>query len=227
MLEVLIVVTGIFLGLQADAWNEARKDRLKEQEYLARLHEDVERDIENFAGTIAVTESRRDRGLLLLDALDNPDLATQDTHQFFVSLQRAAYTFIPVINDNTYNEMRGAGEFTLIRDLELRNAIASYYAFIERFRQWDFLRQEFQLDYYRHASGILTPDQYQRLIPYDPEATFTVEETLEALARIRANPDFISVIYPSTNHEMTTRNFTEFHELGVALREKIGAAIGR
>jgi hypothetical protein len=37
LLEILIVVIGIFLGLQVDGWNELRKDRVKEGVYLERL----------------------------------------------------------------------------------------------------------------------------------------------------------------------------------------------
>ena len=41
IVEVLVVVVGIFLGLQVDDWNQARENRHAEQEFLNRLHEDV------------------------------------------------------------------------------------------------------------------------------------------------------------------------------------------
>ena len=37
VLEIMIVVIGIFLGLQANDWNQARKDRALEVRYLERL----------------------------------------------------------------------------------------------------------------------------------------------------------------------------------------------
>ena len=40
-LEVLIVVVGIFIGLQVDDWNDRRKDRADERAYVARLHDDL------------------------------------------------------------------------------------------------------------------------------------------------------------------------------------------
>ena len=45
LVEVLIVVVGIFLGLQVDDWNEARKDRAEESTYLARLVDDLDASI--------------------------------------------------------------------------------------------------------------------------------------------------------------------------------------
>ena len=32
VLELVVVVVGIFLGLQVDSWNEARKDRMVEHQ---------------------------------------------------------------------------------------------------------------------------------------------------------------------------------------------------
>ena len=50
-LEVLIVVVGIFAGLQVDSWNESRKDRAKERAYLIRLEGDIGRVDFGIAGT--------------------------------------------------------------------------------------------------------------------------------------------------------------------------------
>ena len=45
ILEVLIVVVGIFFGLQVDAWNQNRKDRTAEAVYLERLRADTAANI--------------------------------------------------------------------------------------------------------------------------------------------------------------------------------------
>ena len=39
--EILIVVIGIFLGLQVTQWNEGRAERVEENRYLIRLHSEV------------------------------------------------------------------------------------------------------------------------------------------------------------------------------------------
>ena len=41
VLEFLIVVLSIFFALQANNWNEARKDRIDERRLISRLHVDV------------------------------------------------------------------------------------------------------------------------------------------------------------------------------------------
>ena len=52
-IDFLIVVVGVFLGAQASNWNEERKVRAGEREFLMRLHEDVSDDME------ALAEKRR------------------------------------------------------------------------------------------------------------------------------------------------------------------------
>jgi len=41
VLEIAIVVIGIFIGLQVDAWNQARLDKVDEQVFLERIHEEL------------------------------------------------------------------------------------------------------------------------------------------------------------------------------------------
>ncbi|MEO0614158.1 MAG: hypothetical protein AAFY83_12675 [Pseudomonadota bacterium] len=43
-LDFIIVVTGVFVGLQLGNWNEARAERKAEVSYLTRLHTDLSAD---------------------------------------------------------------------------------------------------------------------------------------------------------------------------------------
>ena len=63
LLDLLIVVVGIYLGLQVDAWNTSRQDRATEREYLERLLADMDESIEaqidaqhQFEDSIAATD---------------------------------------------------------------------------------------------------------------------------------------------------------------------------
>ena len=41
-LDLIVVVLGIYIGLQASAWMSAKQDRVLEREYLQRLVSDME-----------------------------------------------------------------------------------------------------------------------------------------------------------------------------------------
>ena len=47
-IEVLIVVDGIFLGLQVTDWNTGREERVLEIDYLSRLYQVIQSDIVEF-----------------------------------------------------------------------------------------------------------------------------------------------------------------------------------
>ncbi len=70
VLELVVVVVGIFLGLQVDSWNEARKDRVLEQQYVASLKADFQADIEELDKAIALAKSRALLGRLLISTID-------------------------------------------------------------------------------------------------------------------------------------------------------------
>ena len=44
-IDLLIVILGVFIGAQASNWNEERKVRAGEHEYLVRLHEDMSTEL--------------------------------------------------------------------------------------------------------------------------------------------------------------------------------------
>jgi hypothetical protein len=67
LLEVAIVVVGIFIGLQVDDWNERRKDNLKQHELLADISEALRSDLQELDGTIRLQTRRYSAFSLLLD----------------------------------------------------------------------------------------------------------------------------------------------------------------
>ena len=50
--ELVIVVVGIFIAIQADHWWEQQDDLRQEQLYIERLTEDIERDITDISYAI-------------------------------------------------------------------------------------------------------------------------------------------------------------------------------
>ena len=54
--EIVLVMVGILLALQIDNWNEARKDRSTEKQYLERLLHDLQNDTINFESQIFLCE---------------------------------------------------------------------------------------------------------------------------------------------------------------------------
>ena len=53
IIEVLVLVVGIFIGLQVDDWNQSRKDVVEERLYLKELLEDLEANRAELLETIS------------------------------------------------------------------------------------------------------------------------------------------------------------------------------
>ena len=126
-IDFVIVVLGVFVGVQAATWNEARNDRMRAHSYLERIHADLETDLDNYRGRIAfwgvVSEYGRD-GLAYAET-GNADGASQWRLllSYFQAGQLAEYFTTSV----TYDELKSAGELHLIGDVGLRNQLAGYY----------------------------------------------------------------------------------------------------
>ena len=125
ILEVLIVVAGIFIGLQVDDWNQSRKDRQNEQLFFERLHEDIllaeqlssrVRDrrlnrLEHAYTAAEVLFGRVDRASLTFDECD--------------AIAALSYVNVNVVGLPALAELAGTGRMHIIRDDELRRALVS------------------------------------------------------------------------------------------------------
>ena len=127
MLEVLIVVVGIFIGLQADDWNQERRDRIDEQLYLAELMEDFEA---NQTSLDQMTEQLKEilvamNGLMEQSALEAPTWSVQELNAAIRRMQEMPF-FLPV--SRAYDNLTGSGELQILQSRALKHTFALYFA---------------------------------------------------------------------------------------------------
>jgi hypothetical protein len=126
-IDFVITVLGVFVGLQAANWNEARVDRIRAHAYLERIHADLEADLTNYHNRLSFWGKVADYGRAGLAYAETGDARGSSQWQlllaYFQSSQLAEY----FTTDVTYEEVRSAGELQLIGDVNLRNQLAEYY----------------------------------------------------------------------------------------------------
>ena len=127
VLEILIVVIGLFIGLQVDDWNQRRIDRSTEAAYLRELLEDFEANRASLEKTSQRLETilRNTNALLGQSVLEEPDWTIAQLNDAFVWTQNMP-AFIAVVR--TYINLKGSGDLRLIRNRELKNDLAQYFA---------------------------------------------------------------------------------------------------
>jgi hypothetical protein len=126
-LDLLVVVVGLFIGLQIDQWWEGQKESRLESVYLMEIREDFEANKLSLEQEILKSEETI-RDMVTLHAqssLPEPSLSYLELNTRFASITRMP-TF--VITRRAYDNLTGSGELKFVRNRPLKNALADYYA---------------------------------------------------------------------------------------------------
>ncbi|MCH7805592.1 MAG: hypothetical protein IH995_00410 [Proteobacteria bacterium] len=144
VLELVVVVVGIFLGLQVDSWNDARKDRVLEQQYVASLKADFQADIEELDEAIALAKSRALLDRLIISTIDKGRVEG-DPNEFIWAVYSSFLLNYPSYTRATINDLLSTGNLQLLQDSNLKAAVAEYYTDIEYREQWKTNWREMQI----------------------------------------------------------------------------------
>lgn len=155
ILDMLVVIFGVYLGFQLNDWNENRKSIQKGESYLQRIAGELEQDIRFYDNVIRSNQTNIENGQFLLDTLDNKNLVSENPTRFITSLALVGSSFVVNVSNNTIEEIKFSGNLELIEDEELRNEIVDYYDFIEVSENFSHLRLEAEIEYQRRLAGIL------------------------------------------------------------------------
>lgn len=153
-LEIVIVVVGIFIGLQVNDWNQARMDRELELLYLKRIQADLQNDLHRLDSSEYFARLRMGQVRLLLDGITNPELAASQPSSFLEAVEKASWESYRPIMPNAYAELIRTGKVTLIRSVYLRDLLAEYYGQAE-FWETVLKRSSLLREYSIASAGVL------------------------------------------------------------------------
>ena len=125
--EILLVMIGILLALQINNWNEDRKERDREVSYLIRLNENLNDDGIKMDGRINFFGQIQDYGKVAIDYLEGNTTAVQNEWDILLALFQSSQIWPLILSNSTYDELKSAGELSLIRNENLRAKLANYY----------------------------------------------------------------------------------------------------
>lgn len=224
-IELAIVVAGILLALQISEWNEARDDRAREREYLARVVEDLGQSIGDLERGMALSQQREARCRLLMDAVHDEGPVRADPPAFLVALYTCAWSYTAPVRSHAFDELRSSGQLGLIADPALRLAITEFYTEVRKDDQWDYIREQRQNEYDRRVAGILTYPQVLLVSAGDEDPSIGVEDALGLRARMLDRPDFIAWLPTVADRFEERDNHRAYRERAQALRDRIVAAL--
>jgi hypothetical protein len=124
-IDFVVVVAGVFVGIQASNWNQGRLDRQQARQYRSMLSDDLDANLENLALRKRYYAWVRREALATLADLDRPSGALDQ--QFLVHAYQATQILLWALKRNTYDEVISAGAMASLGDPALRDKIANYY----------------------------------------------------------------------------------------------------
>jgi len=147
VIDFVIVVLGVFIGLQAQDWSQQRADRDREIQIVTDLLADIETDRSDFADAMALDERKAVAANLSLKGAGLPGIDFEwdapstnsvgyafelpETSEFFSGRSDRLWTdvvmsFFPTASTTTYDALVGAGENRIIRDRGVFREIQLY-----------------------------------------------------------------------------------------------------
>lgn len=126
-IDFVIVVVGVFVGIQAANWNEVRANESRTRGYLERIHTDLEADLANYQDKIRFWNAVSNYGRTALSYADTGRMRDRTQWNLLLAYFQASQVAEFWTESTTYDELKSAGELNLIANLDLRSALARYY----------------------------------------------------------------------------------------------------
>jgi len=125
LMELVLLITGIFVGFQLDRWNDERLDQMKADEYREQLIADLSVERDDVHTLIAYHEQVRAFALTALDAWS--DTPEADAEQLIVALYQAS-NILPVTSvRGAYDAIANNGLIDLVGGPGLASKLSAYY----------------------------------------------------------------------------------------------------
>lgn len=157
-LDFVIVVLGVFVGIQVANWNEARLADRESREVTAQLIEDLAAEAWGFQYLLEYSDDVLKSAEQALAALEGR--APSNDEALLIAAYRATQYREPRRRRSTYDELISTGEIGLIRDRELRDLAIKVYTTA----MFDNIRQDGVSSRYREAFRMSVPIPVQRAI---------------------------------------------------------------
>jgi len=154
--EIVLVVIGILIALQINNWNEERKDRRLEKEYIARLKGEMLKNLESSTDQILYSSFQIGNVDKLLRALSG-DTVYSNPEPLAVAIEHVGWlNSVPYVND-VWNELINNGNIRLLKNDSLRDNLTTFHSqmivVLNNHEEW----YSNNLGYRRLAGDILDP----------------------------------------------------------------------
>ena len=200
--DLVILILGVFLGIQVNNWNQARLDRAEGREYRDRLYSDLQSNQRDLTFRIHYDGQILAHARAAAAALDRP--IGDDPGAFIIHAYEASNHIPQAIRHFTYDEAVASGKAERLGDTLVRERIANYYvgmATMQRLFDYtppyrDAIRSALpfavQIQAMKDCPEVLAADDYGSVTPRLSEnckSTMAAHDAERAAAEVRTVPN--------------------------------------
>lgn len=132
LIDIGIVVVGVFLGIQASNWNAARIERGELSAYRAQIVGDLIANEQELAERLRYYRSVRNHALAAMEAIEG---SIPRDEAFLVNLYQATQVSPIRMERSAYDEMLASGMAKSVGDPAIRRRLSAYYAGTDRLEE--------------------------------------------------------------------------------------------
>ncbi len=171
-LDVIVVIVGIFLGLQVQDWANRQMQREQESVYINQLHAEVLAITEEVQRRQDSTKKRMERMVFLTNYLTGEPILEPINNDYCSIISFAHIFNNPAFPLTTISEVTSSGQLPIITDQKLRSLISDY----------ALLTELYSLSFPRLSTGSFQlPALFPQLIRLGP---ITIETSAGELSRV-------------------------------------------
>ena len=203
-IDFLIVVFGLFIGLQVNNWNENRKNVEIANSYIDRIETDLATQVTYFRHVSDYFIATREHAIAALAGYQKP--AEELDLKFLINLYQASQTLSITNRSGTYDELLATGRIDLISSTQTRTMLNHYYE-SSRAREHTFkintfvpyrkiarmhLDETFQLEIRKHCDDVYTisdENYYYLELPDKCDISIPEEIVKREIIKILANDE--------------------------------------
>ena len=123
--DFVIVVAGVFVGIQVSNWNAERIQRREARAYVERVRDDIAVSAQTVGNMVTYYRRVKGHALAALEGFDKPQ--SQLGTQFLIDAFQSSQILSRTVERSTYDEILSAGAMNSIPDVQVRMRIANYY----------------------------------------------------------------------------------------------------
>ena len=129
LVDLIIVVLGVYLGIEVSNWNADRLARQSGADYLARIERDIESNEQDMRARVAYFGQVKDFGMEVLGDFEGTARLTDE--RFLIAAYQSTHIFPRALVRSSYDEVQAVGALDTLGRAETREMVASYYVAAE------------------------------------------------------------------------------------------------